>query len=109
MKTTSKVLVTTCCVCDRSIKPDDNEVFSVLGQGHRHKRCGPGTKTWKAKFGENEITKLLEKSKQPKTTAGKDPLDGMAKYLRFMAKGRDIQWSISYGGRTVTSDDRPKD
>lgn len=108
---------TVCKICNQAIV--DNNAFAYgVGddKGWRHRSCGPGSKAWKKKHGNSEITDLLTKRRKkgdgttnPTNIPNivnfkKDPLYrqikefcGRDKYMRFMdtVNKNHFDWSIS--------------
>lgn len=85
-----------CVICGKKIHDGDNEVFRTPDGGLRHKKCGPGSKAWLAKYPEradNEINQLLTKTKTPAGKQQMDPMKqqikefvGRIKYMLYMDK-----------------------
>jgi hypothetical protein len=102
-----------CLVCGKIIRPSDNEVFAMNG-GHRHKRCGPGSKAWGAKHGTSEIHEMLKPRKRtPKAKAPVHPrlkpakeLVGRVKYMRYMdtINKHSVEWAVTSLELGVTVD-----
>lgn len=110
---------TACAICDRVII--GNDAFAMPGDmGHRHRKCGPGSKAWLAKFPDQEnnpIGKLLaRRAKPPKPPKVYTPADltrrhikeflGRIKYMLYMdtKNNNPIGWRVetTINGRDLT-------
>lgn len=102
--------ITRCSVCSKPIL-SNNDCFDMGTDGLRHRKCGPGSSQWKAKFGDPKgPAALLDKAKEAKAAArstkvsqAKDPLRqaikefcGRIKYMVFMdsINKTKIEWEV---------------